>query len=49
MANHISDIELSNLNGKSTEQSMEDSTPSEANPVCEQDNNIDLKQIEESP
>jgi len=49
MTNYISDIELSNLIGKSTEQSMEDSTPSDANPACEQDNNIDLKQIEELP
>jgi len=27
MANHISDTELVNLKGQSTEQSMEDSTP----------------------
>jgi len=49
MANHIPDTELSNLNGKSTEQSMEDSTPSDTNPACEQDNNPDLIQIKESP
>jgi len=48
MANHISDAELSYLKGKSTEQSMEDSTLLEANPACEQDNNTDLIQIEES-
>jgi len=36
MVNHISDTELSNLKGKSTEQSMEDCTPLEANPACEQ-------------
>ena len=49
MANHISDTELSNLKGKSTEQSMEDSTSLETNPAYEQDNNNDLIQIEESP
>jgi len=49
MANHISDTEPSNLKGKSTEQSMENSTPLEANPACEQDNNTDLIQITESP
>jgi len=49
MANHISDTELSNLQGKSTEQSMEDSTALETNPACEQDNNTDLIQIKESP
>jgi len=42
MAKHISDTELVNLKGKSTEQSMEDSTPLETNPACEQDNNTDL-------
>jgi len=49
MANHTSDTELSNLKGKSTEQSMEDSTPLEVNPACEQYNNTDLIQIKESP
>jgi len=49
MANHISDTELSNLKGKSTEKSMEDSTPLEANPACEQDNKTDLIKIKESP
>ena len=47
MANHTSDTELSNLKGKSTEQSMEDSTPLEVNPACEQYNNTDLIQIKE--
>jgi len=49
MANHISDTELSNLKGQSTEQSMEDSTPLKTNPAYEQDNNTDFTQIEESP
>jgi len=49
MANHISDTELSNLKGKSTEKSMGDSTPLETNPAYEQGNNTDLTQIKESP
>jgi len=49
MANHISDTALSNLKGTSTEQSMEDSTPLEEIPACEQERNIGLIQIEESP
>ena len=49
MANHISDTELSNLKGKSTEQSREDSSPLETNRAYEQDNNTDLTQIKESP
>ena len=49
MTNHISDNELSNLKGKSTDHSIEDLTSSETNPAHEQDNNTDLIQIEELP
>jgi len=49
MANHIFDNELSNFNGKSAAQSIEDSISLETNSACEQDNNTDLTQLKESP
>jgi len=49
MANHIPDAELSNFNGKSVAQSMEDSIPLETNSAREQDNNTDFTQLKESP